>query len=164
MTDVKLRAATIADIGTIADLATITWNQHYPSIIGKDQIDYMLNMMYSEDSLRNQIVEKGHRFFLLQWNGRETGFISVNEENKNEWFLNKFYIDQNHAAKGMGTQAFSELLKLIQPLRITLTVNRKNFKSINFYFKCGFKIERVADFDIGNGYVMNDFVMVWRRS
>ena len=40
-----------------------------------------------------------------------------------------------------------------------LTVNRQNFKSINFYFKNGFTIESVADFDIGNGYVMNDFIM-----
>jgi hypothetical protein len=40
-------------------------------------------------------------------------------------------------------------------------VNRQNYKAINFYFKLGFKIQTVADFDIGNGYVMNDFVMVF---
>ena len=59
--------------------------------------------------------------------------------------------------------AFIELLKLLKPEELRLTVNRQNFKSINFYFKNGFKIEQVADFDIGNGYVMNDFVMVWRK-
>jgi ribosomal protein S18 acetylase RimI-like enzyme len=48
------------------------------------------------------------------------------------------------------------------PKTIRLTVNRQNFKSINFYFKLGFKIEKVADFDIGNGYFMNDFVMLWK--
>jgi hypothetical protein len=41
-----------------------------------------------------------------------------------------------------------------------LQVNRKNYKSINFYFKMGFVIEEVADFDIGDGYLMEDFVMV----
>jgi hypothetical protein len=44
-----------------------------------------------------------------------------------------------------------------------LTVNRQNYKSINFYFKIGFRIEKCADFPIGNGFVMNDFVMVWRK-
>jgi diamine N-acetyltransferase len=43
---------------------------------------------------------------------------------------------------------------------LRLTVNRKNFKAINFYFKNGFIIESVKDFDIGNGYLMEDFVML----
>jgi ribosomal protein S18 acetylase RimI-like enzyme len=49
---------------------------------------------------------------------------------------------------------------ILQPKSITLSVNRQNFKSINFYFKNGFKIKSVEDFDIGNDYEMNDFVMV----
>ena len=40
-------------------------------------------------------------------------------------------------------------------------VNRMNYKAVNFYFKSGFTIEKVADFDIGDGYFMNDFVMIW---
>ena len=49
-----------------------------------------------------------------------------------------------------------------QPQTLRLTVNRQNYKSINFYFKNGFVIEKTADFDIGSGYFMNDFVMVYR--
>jgi RimJ/RimL family protein N-acetyltransferase len=52
----------------------------------------------------------------------------------------------------------------MQPDIIKLTVNRQNFKSINFYFKNGFKIEKVEDFDIGNGYWMNDFIMVKKNN
>jgi RimJ/RimL family protein N-acetyltransferase len=62
----------------------------------------------------------------------------------------------------MGEKVYEQILALhpqIQTFR--LTVNRKNFKSINFYFKLGFKIESVEDFDIGNNYFMNDFVMKW---
>ena len=55
----------------------------------------------------------------------------------------------------------TEVVASIEKLR--LTVNRQNFKSINFYFKNGFKIDHVEDFDIGNGYVMNDFVMLWEN-
>ena len=50
-----------------------------------------------------------------------------------------------------------------KPQTIRLQVNRMNYKAINFYFKHGFVIEKVADFDIGDGYFMNDFVMIWRR-
>jgi ribosomal protein S18 acetylase RimI-like enzyme len=54
-------------------------------------------------------------------------------------------------------------LSLTSAQSIRLTVNRENYKAINFYFKLGFKIEKVADFDIGQGYVMNDFVMLWGK-
>lgn len=161
MQDIKLIPASKKDLTTISELARITWNQHYPAIISQQQINYMLDRMYSIESLLEQLEKKKHQFFLIQANGINAGFISVNQESENNWFLNKFYINQEIAAKGIGTKAFEELKKIIDPSKITLTVNRQNFKSINFYFKSGFKIEEVADFDIGDGYVMNDFVMVW---
>jgi hypothetical protein len=161
MQDVKLIPAAEKDLPVISELARVVWNQHYPAIISHEQITYMLDLMYSNKSLEEQMHNKGHLFFLIRAGLSDIGFISVHRENNNSWFLNKFYINQEVASKGVGARAFEELKKTIQPARMTLTVNRQNFKSINFYFKTGFKIERVADFDIGNGFVMNDFVMTW---
>lgn len=163
MQDLKLITASVNDISEITQLAKIVWNQHYSAIISQAQIDYMLNLMYSEQSLTEQMTLKGHRFYFVNSNGINIGFISVNEEQPSEWFLNKFYVDQTKASKGIGAAAFNKLLHILSPKKITLTVNRQNYKSINFYFKTGFKIDHVADFDIGNGYVMNDFVMVWKK-
>ena len=59
----------------------------------------------------------------------------------------------------MSTQTVIE-----QESAVRLTVNRKNFKAINFYFKQGFIIEEVKDFDIGNNYEMNDFIMLYKRN
>lgn len=162
---VQLSVATTQDIPAIAKLAEIIWNQHYTSIIGTDQINYMLEMMYSYQSLTEQMTVKDHVFYLIHENDKCIGFISVSpmENATNSYFLHKFYLLQELAGRGAGTEAFIQLLKLLHPEEICLTVNRQNFKSINFYFKNGFKIEQVADFDIGNGYVMNDFVMVWKR-
>lgn len=162
MQDLKLIAATEKDIDTIAQLATITWNQHYPVIIGQQQVDYMLNLMYSNKSLQEQLIVKKHKFYLISYGNEAVGFISVNEQQAGDWFLNKFYIDQVKAAKGIGTKAFEELTKLIAPKKMTLTVNRGNFKSVNFYFKVGFKIKELTTIDIGNGFVMDDFVMQWQ--
>lgn len=159
----KLVAATTADIKEISELAALIWNQHYPSIIGQKQVDYMLELMYSAESLQEQMQKKLHQFILIKVNNVSQGFISLHTENNREWVLNKFYINQHVASKGIGSKAFELLKEIIRPTKITLTVNRQNFKAINFYFKQGFKIERVADFDIGNGFVMNDFVMVWKK-
>jgi ribosomal protein S18 acetylase RimI-like enzyme len=163
MPDITLNEATTQDIAVIRQLAETTWNQHYPTIISQEQINYMLDRMYSAESLMEQLVVKKHRFFLIVSGNHPIGFISVNQETPDDWFLNKFYIDQTKAGKGIGEAAFKELCGILKPDKLTLTVNRQNFKSVNFYFKIGFRIERVADFDIGNGYQMNDFVMVWKK-
>jgi len=95
----------------------------------------------------------------VNYNSENIGFISVSSENNADYFIHKFYIKQSLANKGIGSRILEKITKLVSPKSFSLTVNRQNFKSINFYFKNGFKIDYIADFDIGNGYQMNDFVM-----
>lgn len=156
---VHLRLANEQDLNLIAELAKVIWNDHYVSIIGQEQVDYMLNTIYNLNSLKNQLHEKKHHFYLIENSNQTTGFLSVSSENKQDYFLHKFYIDQKQANTGLGTETLNLLIEIIKPKTMMLTVNRQNFKSINFYFKNGFKIDHVADFDIGNDYQMNDFVM-----
>jgi ribosomal protein S18 acetylase RimI-like enzyme len=54
-------------------------------------------------------------------------------------------------------QAFN-FAKENQMNSMTLQVNRNN-KAVEFYKKFGFEIIDEQDFDIGNGYYMNDFIM-----
>jgi RimJ/RimL family protein N-acetyltransferase len=121
----------------------------------------MLKNMYNTKSLLNQINEKGQQFYFIIFENETIGFISVTNEKDGCWMLNKFYVLDKEAGKGIGTEILEELKKIIQPKKIRLTVNRNNFKSINFYFKNGFRIDSVAQFDIGEGYIMDDFIMVW---
>jgi len=157
---IQLTIAEEKDLTTISKLAKIIWNDHYVSIIGQQQVDYMLDKMYNQESLVEQLNVKKHQFYLIKDNDEAIGFISVSSENTTDYFLHKFYIDQQKSNAGIGTKVLNLLIKTIEPKSLTLTVNRQNFKSINFYFKNNFKIDRVADFDIGNDFVMNDFVMV----
>lgn len=156
---IQLSLAKETDLKTIADLAKVIWNDHYVPIIGQEQVNYMLNKIYNYDSLFEQLTIKNHVFYLILSETQTVGFLSVSTENRSDYFLHKFYINQQKANAGIGTQTLNLLLKILKPKTLTLTVNRQNIKSINFYFKNGFKIERVEDFDIGNGYQMNDFVM-----
>ena len=157
---IHLKLAEEKDLTTITKLAQIVWNDHYVSIIGQQQVDYMLNKMYNHESLLEQLNHQKHQFFLIEKDNDILGFISVSSENGNDYFLNKYYIHQQKSNSGIGTDALNLLIEKINPKSLTLTVNRQNYKSINFYFKNQFKIDRVEDFDIGDGYVMNDFVMV----
>lgn len=160
-TDIQLIAAKLDDIPLIAELAQEIWQEYYPNIISQEQISYMLNKMYSENNLREQIQTQQQKFYLITAKNSSIGFVSVSETKIGEWMLNKFYILKKFRAAGIGTLAFHQLLNEIpNNTLVRLTVNRQNFKSINFYFKNGFQIEKIADFDIGNGYFMNDFIMI----
>lgn len=161
--EVQLLKATAEDIQEIAKLAEKIWMVHYPPIIGMQQVNYMLGKMYSPSALREQ-MEKGQEFYFIRYSGKNIGYFGVSNEQPDELFIHKFYIDSSEQGKGIGMKAFQSIISLYSACSSArLTVNRHNYKSINFYFKAGFVISEVKDFDIGDGYQMNDFIMLWKR-
>ncbi len=158
--ELTYKQATSVDIPVIARLADVIWKQHYPSIITEEQIDYMLKSYYSSEQLLKQMQE-GHLFTLVYFNNQPAGYASVSTKDNKNYFLHKFYILVDEHKRGIGSSLFNYLLKQMDAAEtLELTVNRQNYKAINFYFKNGFVIKEVADFNIGNGYFMNDFVMI----
>ena len=157
-----LRRATTDDISLLSAMAKRIWRAHYPAIIGTEQVEYMLELLYSADSLRRQLGE-GQVFWLLEEDGNMLGYLAVSDQEEGQYFLHKFYLDNDQRGRGLGTIAFKLLLARYPNLQeLRLTVNRENFTSINFYFKIGFFIERCVDLPIGQGFVMQDFQMLWR--
>lgn len=161
--NLHLSAAAEKDISTIQALAHEIWNDHYPAIIGQEQVDYMLNHMYAADSMLAQ-MQSGQQFFLVLDNENPIGFASVENKGSGNYFLNKCYIKTSTQRSGVGSYVIHEILRNYPDCsELRLQVNRQNYKAINFYFKMGFVIEQVADFDIGDGYFMNDFIMLLNR-
>ncbi|MFZ5551829.1 MAG: GNAT family N-acetyltransferase [Bacteroidota bacterium] len=159
MENIFFRRADKNDIAVIQQLANKIWYAHYTSIVTIEQIDYMLEKMYSLKSLEEQMKSR-HEFFLAFVNDIPAGFISVQKKEEGIYFLPKFYVDTSLHRKGIGTKLFEFVLhQTSHPKEIELTVNRNNSNAINFYLKLGFIIDHPADFDIGNGFFMNDYVM-----
>ncbi len=159
----QVREAQRSEIPIVHALARKIWMDHYPSIISTEQIEYMLEKMYSEEALNQQMTD-GHHFFILSEENADLGYLSFSQKEEGNYFLHKFYIDTQHHRKGLGHFFFDTVFNAIHGLKtIRLTVNRTNLKAINFYFKKGFTIEEVKDFDIGNHYFMNDFVMLYQK-
>jgi ribosomal protein S18 acetylase RimI-like enzyme len=160
----QIRKAILSDASLIQRLAESIWWKHYPSIIGEEQVRFMLNKMYNLENIEKQISKEEQKYFILENDAQDLGFISIELRENSEAFINKFYILQDQQRKGSGAFAFKLLLKQFPEINcIRLQVNRQNYQAINFYFKHGFVIEEVADFDIGDGYFMNDFIMKWNK-
>lgn len=159
MNDLVIRSALVSDVNEISSLAGRIWRQHYSTIISGEQIEYMLEKMYSPKSLTGQI-EKAHSFLVAINNNTILGYLSLYKKSDGSFFLDKLYVDTSQQRNKIGRDLLKECFKHTGSNEIRLQVNRRNFKAINFYFKEGFKIEKVEDFDIGNGFEMNDFIMI----
>ena len=151
------------DVPVIAHLAERIWRTHYTPIIGQAQVNYMLEKICSEKSILQQMAD-GQLFYLVRDHQKNAGYLSITKINASELFLNKFYIEADEQGRGLGKKTFSELISLFPEVKtIRLQVNRMNYKTVNFYFRLGFIIEESKDFDIGAGFYMNDFVMIFNR-
>lgn len=160
MTGFSIRDASIADIPLVRDLTFKVWPQTYQAILTPAQIDYMLDMMYSESSLEKQIRE-GCQFILVYADGEPVGFASYQEIAAGMFKLHKIYVLPSQQGKGTGRFFIEEILSRVKNLggrSLQLQVNKHNSAKL-FYEKIGFRVVDEADFDIGNGFFMNDYIM-----
>jgi ribosomal protein S18 acetylase RimI-like enzyme len=147
-------------IAVIESLAREIWAGHYNPIIGKKQVDYMLDRYQSKQAVTEQIAS-GVLYFLIEEGRVFIGYIAV-QPRGDEIFLSKIYMQSSWRAKGHGKKAvqFVETLTRERGLRkIVLTVNKNNTSAIKVYEKIGFRNTGSLVQDIGGGFVMDDYVM-----
>ncbi|MDR6762268.1 GNAT superfamily N-acetyltransferase [Flavobacterium sp. 2755] len=160
---ITISEAGLSDIKTIQEITNITWPITYGKILTKEQLDYMLGLFYSEEALAKQIENKEQLFYLISDSGSTIGFIGIehNYNNKAITKIHKIYLLPETQGKGYGKIVFESIEKLAlenNSAALLLNVNRFN-TALNFYKKLGFEIKETVDIEIGNGYLMEDYVM-----
>lgn len=154
------KVSTESQIETVARLAFEIWNQHFTPIIGKAQVDYMVEEFQSKKAIAGQI-ESGYSYYLLKADGDYIGYTGVCPKEE-ELFLSKLYIRASQRGKGYGRKVVGFLEELAREKglgKITLTVNKNNTDAIKAYEKFGFANVGAVVQDIGNGFVMDDHKM-----
>ena len=158
----KITKATIENIPLIKEIAEKSWRKHYPGILSNEQIEYMLEQMYSETELKNHFENPNDHYYLLSDDENFLGIMGFeNHYQKDTTKLHRIYILEEAKGKGVGKFAINFLknkAKESGDLRIILAVNKQN-SSYHFYTSQGFKIYEEGVFEIGNGYVMDDYLM-----
>jgi len=159
---IVLRRAKEQDIESIQDLANRTWYIAYGEIISLEQIEYMLEKMYNKGELLSQL-EEGHQFLIAEEDGIDLGFagFSVLDSATKTYKLHKLYVLPETHGRGIGKLLMNEVVNLAKRAggsALQLNVNRNN-KAADFYKKAGFIVKETIDLDIGNGFLMNDYIM-----
>jgi diamine N-acetyltransferase len=156
-----IRIASTTDFAAIRAVVNEVWPIAYREMISQEQIRYMLEMMYSDESLQKQILEEGCTFLVYESDSSVLGFASYSAIENNFYKLQKLYVYTTSHGKGIGKALLDEVKKRVAALAghaIELQVNKKNVAQ-QFYLNQGFTIDRELVLDIGNGFVMDDFVM-----
>ena len=156
----KIRKALLSDIPIIKAIAEKAWRPTYDHILTEQQTIYMLDLMYNSLTLENQI-KNNIVFFMVDLEQETVGYFALETINDQIVKLHKLYLDPMQKQKGLGRkiiQYIKEWTLENQRERIILNVNKNN-SAVHFYQKMGFTIIEEMILDIGEGYVMDDYVM-----
>ncbi len=157
-----LRISSEDEIAAVVRLAQLIWREHYESIVGQTQVDYMLGKFQSADAIRDQL-DHDFEYYRIVEDGVDAGYVAiVPTVEPDVLMLSKIYVAKSFRGRGLGAQALALVESRCRELGrrvLRLTVNRDNSTSIEWYESKGFVNVRPLVQDIGNGFVMDDFVM-----
>ena len=160
--------AGLDDLQKISDMAQVVFRHTYPEILSPEQMEYMMDMMYSMPNLHKQI-EVGHHYYIAYEDDCPMGYVSVQHEGLDcegveVFHLHKIYVMPEAQGKGIGIRLFNRAVEHAREAgdgrraRIELNVNKYN-KSVEFYRHIGMRVLIEEDFPIGNGFYKTDYIM-----
>ena len=159
---IEIVSAQKQHIPAIKKLADYLWPKAFASILSAEQIRYMMEMMYSHDSLEKQ-MEEGHQYAIVREDDVDIGYVSyeINHNQSDRTKIHKLYISPEYQRHGFGKLMVDYVTqKAIEAKNHTifLNVNKYNSGAIDFYKKHHFILIKEEQIDIGNGFIMDDFV------
>jgi len=171
-TDASLTPITEPDFAVLRELAGTIWRQHYAGIISAAQIEYMLTGRFTDEALRENMHAVDRWLELLRVSGTPVGYcgyelVDMNddgdEHSPDAMKLGQLYVLESHRGMGFGRFMLAHIESRARELgreKLWLQVNKQNIGAVEFYRLAGFEVDREAVFDIGGGFVMDDYVMV----
>lgn len=157
------RKATEEDIHLIQTLAEQSWRENYLDILSCEQIDYMLDLMYSEAEISAQLKNPNYYYYIISDTAETAvGFLGFEHSyTPKTTKLHRIYLLKKVKGQGLGKESINFLKEIVNKKgekKIILNVNKEN-PALKFYEAQQFKIYEEGKFGIGKGFVMDDFLM-----
>lgn len=172
--DATLTPTTEPEFPVLRELAGTIWRQHYAEIISAAQIEYMLAGRFTDVALRKHRQAADRWLELLRVSGKPVGYCGyeladIDSDSKEPspatMKLGQLYVLESLRGMGLGRFMLGHIESRASGLgreKLWLQVNKENTGAIGFYRVAGFEVVREAVFEIGGGFVMDDYVMAKR--
>lgn len=161
MTELVIRPLAEEEIANLGRLAHEIWHAHYPGIISRKQIDFMLGQRYSQAVIRASLA--GQCWDAAWLGDRMVGFAhSLADHAPTAWKLDKLYVHPVHQRKGIGQALLLQAKRHAIEAgaeRLVLRVNKHNAAALAAYARYGFTVYGEHVLDIGEGFVMDDYLL-----
>ncbi len=154
-------SATADDIPLLRALAEGIWRESYAGVVSAEQMDFMLAWMYSAETIRRELAE-GVCWEVVRRGDEAVGYLSITFGADGVAKLNKLYLLPAHQGRGLGQQMLARVLALAtarDASEVRLQVNKANVRAQRAYERAGFVRIEEAVFNIGGGFVMDDYIM-----
>ncbi|MBR6101063.1 MAG: GNAT family N-acetyltransferase [Ruminococcus sp.] len=160
MTEIK-RLLTDEELRSNAELAASIWREHFTSIITPEQIEYMLEQFQSFEAMKRQTETEHYEYYGFFLDGEQQGYFAVADKGDGTLFLSKLYLRREARGKGYASRMFDRIKEIGREKGLSsvwLTVNRRNDSTVAVYRHWGMEVIREQCADIGDGFVMDDYV------
>lgn len=162
MDNIRICPLLPGQVDELIAVARRVWHAHYPGIISAEQIEYMLEKGYTRQLILDEIEFQGITWLTIMDGTKMIGFVSIGPYGAYTVKLHKLYLQPEYHGKGIGAMALARIEQVARATNsraVVLNVNKQNGKAIRSYERSGWSIFDEVVNDIGNGFVMDDFVM-----
>ena len=165
-----------ADQEVLARLAAQIWGEYWPARIGQAQTDYMVEKFQSLPAIQRDMAYNAYEYWFLCVPPEEStstyrtddglaivGFTGGHDEPEtNRFFISKIYLLAPERGKHYASRViefYTDLCRARDLRAMYLTVNKYNEMGIRAYSAKGFETIASVVTDIGEGFVMDDYIM-----
>lgn len=142
------------DASAISELLNIIWPECYKEMLSKEQIDYMLEKFMNKDVILKQI--NNDMIFNFVYYNNELAAMFAYTKHNDHIYLEKLYAKDIYRGKGL----FTYILNYFNSYKQNIKLNTCKYnKTLEVYLHVGFEIIDERIHDIGNNFVMDDYIL-----
>ncbi|MBL9172539.1 MAG: GNAT family N-acetyltransferase [Verrucomicrobiales bacterium] len=158
----QFRPAGIGDVPLIRSLAIRIWHESYRDLLSEAQRNYMLDWMYAHPKLDTEI-RRGVAYRIVELEGEPAGYLAWEPlPDRTTLHLHKLYLLGRYQGRGVGRAMLECVFEAARAggfASVELRVNRGNTRALRAYERAGFERADTVITDIGNGFVMDDYIL-----
>ncbi|MDV6332621.1 GNAT family N-acetyltransferase [Asticcacaulis sp. 201] len=152
----QTRPIAASELDIVHELAMQIWPKVYRSSIAPDQLEILAGQMFDRDRLEDDIMDRGHVYFVMRVGRVDVGFCCAHLEGTRIW-VTKLAVLPDFRGFGLGKALVLAAQDYFAPADdLVICVHKTHESAVNFCLRSGFKIAREIPSDFGG---LTDYVM-----